>query len=63
MYSFARLQRLYQVRSFRTLDIAKKRGVTLLYWILSGGHRFARKAASASCSVQRAFFAPLGLRR
>src|SRR3954452_10384528 len=61
MYWFARLQRLYQVRPFRTLDTAKKRGVTLLYWILSGGRRFARKAAGESfsglgtdCSVKSA---------
>ena len=45
MYSFARLHRLYQVRPFLTLDTAKKRGVTLLYWMLSGGRCFSRKAA------------------
>ena len=44
MYSFARLQRLYQVRPLRMLDTAKKRGVTLLYWMLAGGRCFARKA-------------------
>jgi hypothetical protein len=63
MYSFARLQRLYQVRSFRTLDIAKKtrRHPSVLDIIWRPPLR--EKAASASCSVQRAFFAPLGLRR
>ena len=31
VYPLPRLQRLYQVLSFRMLDTAKKRGVTRLY--------------------------------
>src|SRR5450631_1911161 len=50
MYSFVRLHRLYQVCPFRMLDTAKKRGVTLLYWILAGGRFFARKVAGESFS-------------
>src|SRR5215207_1847262 len=50
MNSLARLQRLYQVRSLRMLDTAKKRGVTLLYWIPGGGLLFARKVAGESLS-------------
>src|SRR5215203_4074416 len=48
MYPLARLQRLYQVRSLRMLDTAKKRGVTLLYWIPGGGLLLARKVAGES---------------
>src|SRR6478752_9680579 len=44
----ARLQRLYQIRSLRTLDTAKKPGVTLLYVMPGGGFRFARKVAGES---------------
>src|SRR5882757_1021893 len=50
MCSFARLQRLYQVRPLRMLDTAKKRGVTLLYWMLAGGPLLARKVAGESFS-------------
>src|SRR5882757_5918605 len=50
MCSFARLQRLYQVRPLRMLDTAKKRGVTLLYWMLAGGRFFVRKVAGESFS-------------
>ena len=45
MYPLARLQRLYQVRSFRMLDTAKKRDVTLLYWMPAGGFFLARNLA------------------
>src|SRR5712672_2890686 len=50
MCSLARLQRLYQVRPLRMLDTAKKRGVTLRYWMSAGGRRFARKVAGESFS-------------
>src|SRR5712675_87406 len=50
MCSFARLQRLYQVLPLRMLDTAKKRGVTLLYWMSAGGRLFARKVAGESFS-------------
>src|SRR6516164_4679037 len=50
MYRLARLQRLYQTRSLRILDTAKKRGVTLLYWMPAGGRFLARKAAGESFS-------------
>src|SRR5438093_10621927 len=50
MYPLARLQRLYQVRSLRMLDTAKKRGVTLLYWMPEGGRLLARKVAGESLS-------------
>ena len=44
MYSLTRLQRLYQVRPFRMLDTAKKRGVTRLYWIADGGALLCKKS-------------------
>src|SRR5215475_9105632 len=50
MYPLARLQRLYQTRSLRMLDTAKKRGVTLLYWMPAGGRFLARKVAGDSFS-------------
>ena len=62
MYSFVRLQRLYQVRPLRMLDTAKKRGVTLLYWMPTGGPCLARNVAvNRSLDLERtALSDPLG---
>src|SRR3954462_11016637 len=70
MWSLARLQRLYQVRPLRMLDTAKKRGVTLLYWMLAGGPLLARKVAGESfsglgtdCTVKSALWSFVKKRR